>query len=93
MQCNSCGSFDDIQYCPHCIHTPVCARCKANHEMVCSEMQKRKMRGEGPTIRANVPQPIRVTSQLQDVDQLVTAVPADPIEAGLQAVKNLLSEN
>jgi len=49
-QCNTCGSFADIVKCSYC-PTMVCVRCKPNHERVCEEMQKRKARGEGPTVR------------------------------------------
>jgi len=52
-QCQSCGAFTDRQclFCPSLI----CLKCKANHEPFCEEIQKRKRRGEGPTI-ANVNQ-------------------------------------
>ena len=52
-QCQSCGSFTDRQ-CSFC-SSLICLTCKANHEPFCEEIQKRKRRGEGPTI-ANVNQ-------------------------------------
>ena len=52
-QCQSCGSFTDRQ-CSFC-SSLICLKCKANHEPFCEEIQKRKRRGEGPTI-ANVNQ-------------------------------------
>ena len=48
--CNSCGAFDNISACSFC-PTLVCGRCKARHEFVCEDNQKRKKRGEGPTVR------------------------------------------
>ena len=52
-QCQSCGSFTNRQ-CSFC-SSLICLTCKANHEPFCEEIQKRKRRGEGPTI-ANVNQ-------------------------------------
>lgn len=79
QQCNTCGSFTDILKCAHC-PTAVCVRCKSNHERICSEMQKRKERGEGPTIR--------------NLGTNLPSIPVPPIEAvdqGLAGVKDLLA--
>jgi len=54
-QCNTCGAHQDIEQCAHC-PTMICKRCKLNHGPLCEELQKRKKRGEGPTV-ANVPMP------------------------------------
>lgn len=54
-QCNGCGSFDEISKCSFC-PTLLCGRCSRRHSMLCEELQKRKKRGEGPTI-ANVQVP------------------------------------
>jgi hypothetical protein len=69
-QCNTCGSFDDIQKCSFC-PTMICLNCKMNHEPMCEVLQKAKQRGEGPTI-ANVPVPEHRAGH-----QLVEAGPAD----------------
>ena len=53
--CNSCGAPDAISLCSHCGKTPLCIRCKPNHEPYCEVAQKMKARGEGPTIMG-VPQ-------------------------------------
>jgi|SRR5579864_4828883 len=49
-QCNICGSYESLLPCAHC-KTVLCERCRRNYERVCEEMQKRKARGEGPTVR------------------------------------------
>jgi len=48
-QCQSCGSFTDRQ-CSFC-SSLICLTCKANHEPFCEEIQQRRRRREGPTVR------------------------------------------
>lgn len=50
--CNSCGAFDNVSTCSHC-PTSLCNRCRHHHESTCEEIQKKKSRGLGPTIRTN----------------------------------------
>ncbi len=54
-QCQSCGSFETITPCEYC-PTLICSLCARSHCPLCAALQKRKKRGEGPTI-ANVPMP------------------------------------
>lgn len=75
-QCNSCGAFE-CEPCPYC-PTAICRRCKAHHESICEENQKRIRRGEGPTVRRVV--------------MISTAAPIEPVDEGLAAIKDLLSE-
>ena len=55
-QCNNCGSFEYVRLCPHCTQAAICTRCEGNHAPFCEELQKRKKRGQGPTV-GNVPMP------------------------------------
>ena len=54
--CNSCGSPKDVRPCSHC-PTLICDRCRLNHDSVCEQMQKRKSRGEGPTVIRHTERP------------------------------------
>lgn len=56
--CNSCGTQEPaakVRTCSHC-PTLICLRCRANHEVVCEDNQKKKAKGIGPTIRNAVPE-------------------------------------
>lgn len=55
-QCNLCGGHKDLIKCSFC-PTTICEICKRNHEPYCEEIQKRKKRGEGPTV-ANTHPPV-----------------------------------
>jgi hypothetical protein len=83
-QCNGCGAFDDLRACEFCVKAPslFCLRCKAPHERICEENQKRIKRGEGPTVR--------MTPRQQ-----MPPIPAapNPVDQGLQGVADLLNEN
>lgn len=74
--CNSCGAYEDAEMCSYC-PTLVCNRCRRGHELVCEDIQKRKKRGEGPTIRV----PVSPEVVVSDVDR------------GLAGVADLLSSN
>ena len=54
IQCNTCGSFEQILPCEHC-QTHLCEHCKIRHPAYCEDIQKLKQRGGGATI-ANMPQ-------------------------------------
>jgi len=77
-QCNSCGSYQDVAACAHCTAT-MCTRCIYHYSHVCEDNQKRKARGEGPTVR-ELRMPVRRPDVVSDVDQ------------GLTAVRDLLAE-
>jgi hypothetical protein len=78
-QCNSCGAYDDVLFCPHCGTTAVCIRCAGNHKFVCEEIQKKKARGQGPTV-------------IQHTYKSVLPDSVTPIDASLGAIKDLLKE-
>ena len=77
LQCQGCGAFESTT-CAHC-PSVLCARCKAGHEPVCEQIQKRKKLGLGPTVREN-----RV--------YIPTAAPLEPVDQGLKGIADLLSE-
>jgi recombinational DNA repair protein (RecF pathway) len=77
-QCQSCGSFDDLQLCDHCKIALVCLRCKGHHVMTCEENQKKKARGQGPTVRQIFTKPAPIP---------------DNVDQGIQAVNDLLKED
>lgn len=53
--CGSCGYPNGTRVCSFCpLH--VCDRCRAYHESACVQIQARKRRGEGPTVRHVIPQ-------------------------------------
>ena len=54
-QCNICGSYEELLPCAHCT-TVLCQNCQRNHSPLCEDIQKRKKRGEGPTV-GNTPTP------------------------------------
>jgi hypothetical protein len=49
-QCNRCGNFQNLSQCEHCT-TFICANCKPTHAALCKDLQARKARGEGQTVR------------------------------------------
>lgn len=77
VQCNSCGAFDDVEFCPHCKWMAVCKRCKTNHEMVCSDNQKKKARGQGPTV-------VRIVTKAVLVPP--SEIEASPVSAAVEAL-------
>ena len=78
-QCIGCGSYHDLRQCIHC-HGLLCPRCRMPHERVCEEVQKKKSRGLGPTVR-------------QNLIQIPTAAPIDPVDQGLAGIAELLHED
>ena len=84
--CNSCGTQEpaaDVRTCSHC-PTLICLRCRANHEFVCADNQKRKRRGLGPTVRTPLDE------QIAGVLNIPPAL--SPVDQGLAGVADLLND-
>jgi hypothetical protein len=80
MQCQGCGSSDGGGECEFC-SIWLCGRCLLNHAAYCGEIQKRKKRGEGPTVR-QVPRQIPAPAE----------APVNPLDTAIAAVKDLQDE-
>jgi hypothetical protein len=71
--CQGCGSQKDVMPCTHCLQ-PICGQCCRPHESICEMVQKRKARGQGPTVRHTSFNPIL------GMPYSLTALPVTPEE-------------
>ena len=97
-QCDGCGAFEeDGKPCSHCPKL-ICNRCRAHHEEICEQNEKRKKRGLGPTVRSRVmsPAPLEVlttaemTVRLIELDQPIE--PRSDVDQGLAGITELLQD-
>ena len=99
LTCNSCGKQDlppEVSLCYYC-PTLICSRCRAHHEPVCEDNQKKKRKGLGVTVHPLIqipyahPEPSVHTLEPEKIQIYPGAVigPSD-VDCGLAGVADLL---
>ena len=85
LTCNSCGKQDlppEVSLCYYC-PTLICSRCRAHHEPVCEDNQKKKRKGLGVTVRPLI--------QVPSAHPVPDTAPPSDVDCGLAGVADLLS--
>ena len=77
VQCNQCGSFDDLDECVHC-YAPICKSCYLGHRDDCERVTKRRDAGIGRTIRTGPVAPRKYLDRNKVIPVKPEVSPAEP---------------